>query len=413
MSGRWENLYEYYKSNNAQERMEFLKNKIDKEQATPEEEKEYKKMKRVEGYLPLVDNLRDAIDALDSNLEMLKEEYNNREENATIERIEKEAAKLEKEIEEKRAEAEKLHEVAENDDYWDKIFEVQNMEDTLGTLKEELSETQKKESKYPELAGLSQEELRKEIFKTSGQISRCNLAAELYMRGESQETIKFAVKKYNKKQKFTVKDSLPLTREELEQKQEESREDDVTNTGETKKIEEPVTKKLDSRAGRKIVQDPIGVIHGADESRQLLNIEEIRAKHGILSRLAKIPLLGKIAERRLNTLVEKEYKELKEEFKRSHIEAEHTEANQPEQSKIESSKEKRAKFIESLSEYDVTAIAEKGIDKLDEERKREKLIDAKERAVLRQNEKFGDNYSQRSGDQSQLNEMYKDDGEER
>ena len=45
--------------------------------------------------------------------------------------------------------------------------------------------------------------------------------------------------------------------------------------------------------------------------------------------------------------------------------------------------------------------------------KREKLLNAKERAVLRQNAKYGDDYSQKSGDQSQLDEMYKDDDEGR
>lgn len=234
MSRKWEQLYEYYESTEAQERMAELKSKREDGQATPEEISEYNKMRKIIGYLPEVENLKVAIDALENNLEILKEEYNAREEaekeikehKDSLRKKEKEADKLEKEIDKLRTKAENLHEVAENDKYWNAIFEVQSKEEDLLRLNNEIKEHKEKKmpesvSIHDELSGLSKEDLRKEIFKTAGQINKCNLAARCMLEGQSKHDINLKVNKNWVNRKLTSKTPLPLTRKEREQKMEE------------------------------------------------------------------------------------------------------------------------------------------------------------------------------------------------
>lgn len=436
MARKWEQLYEYYKSDNANERMKYLKFRVDEEQAVPEEKEEYDKMQRVIAYLPEIENLREAIEALETNLEILKEEYANREENLIIEKTENKVASLEKEIEEKRAEAEELHKNAEDDEYWKKIFEVQDMEAALGMLKNELRETEKTKSKYPELNKLSNKDLRKEIFNTAGQISKCHVAAELYMRGESKETISFAIKRDNKFKRYTAKEPLPLTRKEMEQRknERESSENIVENTNNAS-IE---TVAQETNNVEPIYSDPvIEPIRDEDnildegQTQSLINFEQIRSNHRILSALAKVPLIGRLAENRLNKIVEKEYRNIREQLREENQgintggglqKPEQTQTEQElEATRVLSTRERRSKFIKDLSKYDVTDIAEKGINVLEKQRREEKLLEAKEKAVLRQNygeqngipnsTRLGNNYSEKSGDQQQLDARYNDDDE--
>ena len=421
MSRRWEMLYDYYKSAEAQERIEYLKTRMDEGEVPTEVTEEYNKMQKVINYLPKVDNLREAIESLESNLEILKEEYSFREENSIVEKMKNKAADLEKRIEEKRAEAEKLHEVAEDDDYWKKVFEVQDMEAALGTLKGELSEKQNIASKHPELSGFSKDDLRKEIFKTAGQISKCHVAAELYMKGESSETIEFAVKKDNKFKRYKAEDPLPLTRKEREQRKQQRQE---TRDLEVEESSENIAEaeRIENSSEQSPVQEPIGVVRNIDEepTQALVNIDEIKNKHGFLSTLAKVPLLGRFAKRRLDKIVEKEYREIRDHLRETierdnadslQNEGQSEQGNEPKT--VLNSREERAKFIKGLSAYDVTDIAEKGLESLEKQRRAEKLLEAKESAVLRQNAKFGQDYSDRSGDQAQLDARYNDDGDER
>ncbi|MBR3249723.1 MAG: hypothetical protein IKF83_03370 [Clostridia bacterium] len=432
MGRKWETLYEYYKSENAQERIAYLKRRRDEGQITSEEQAEYDKMQKTIENLPRVENIKEAIEALESNLEILKEEYNNREENVIIDKMEKEASKLEKEIEEKRKEAEKLHKVAENDDYWEKIFEVQNMEETLRTLKDELSETTKKESKNPKLAGLSKQELRKEIFKTAGQISRCNVAAELYIRGESQETIDIAVKKDPHYRKFTAKDPLPLSRKEREPQEIEETVHHIeteTRTENNTQENEQYPIGVVQRGYEPVVGNKEEHLNDDSENEQtqaLISFDEIRDRHKILSRIAKIPLIGKLAEKRLNKIVEKEYRESREKAQQAIQES--TEAEQDSQleessqteletTRVLTSRERRANFIKGLSDYDIADIAEKGIKSLEEQRKKDILLEAKEKAILNQDKKYSKpgkpTYSEKSGDTTQIESKYYDREEEK
>ena len=413
MDRKWVMLYEYYKSDNAQERIAYLKERIDNGQATSEEQKEYDKMQKAMNNLQKIGNIKNAIEALETNLDILKEEHNNRKDNAIIDRMEKEVTKLEKEIEEKRTEAKKMHD--ENDDYWKKVFEVQNMEDTLKSLKDELSETTKKQSNNSELARLSKQELRKEIFNTAAQISKCNVAAELYIRGESDKTINLAIKKDTHYKKFTAKDPLPKSRKEREP----GKKAKITRNVEIQRENQPISGNIENTVthegtGREIIQDPITVIQAeptggtVEHTTALVDYKSIIKQHPILERMTKIPLLKKFAKNRLNKIVEEAYKNRKN----SVIQQMGEEIIEEPAEKRET---KREKFIRGLSSFDVLDIAEKGIESLEEQRKKDKLLEAKERAILTQDRKFSKpgklSYSERSGDNTQVKAKFLNDEE--
>ena len=496
---KWEQLYDYYKSDKAKERIDFLKSKIDEKQATPDEVKEYNKMKKVVGYLPEVENLIEGIKALEDNLEILKEEFYAREDEAKSKRkassLENKASKLETEIETDRKAAQKILEdikdkiqkeindrqvkieslekdngdgkhddeiaklqeeqeglreqkKSEKDRYDKAVFAIQEKEEKLRGYEEIKESVEQKEAKHPELANLSKTQLRKEIFKTAGQISRCNFAARCFMQGYSRQTIDLKVNREWKNRTFTAKDPLPLTRKEREQKKgekaaektndspkviekieekkndiqtESKKDDDKQQSDATSKIQLEATRviqegfkplveniKSKSKSNDDYSNDPT-------KTQALIDIEQIKSEHPILSRLSRVPGLGRIATRRLNKIIEQAYKEKRAEVK-AQVEAQaetQVEAKTAEQEEQTQFKSKRSEFIKGLSDYNVMDIAEKGVNGIESERKTDKLKAAKEAAMERQNKKFGDAYSERSGDKAQTEARYNDDENER
>ena len=272
---KWEKDYEYYKSSEAQSKYKELKEKIDSKKAKQEELNEYNKMTKIFENLPKVENIKDYMEKLDKNLEILKKEFYLREdeekENRQIRSLENASAKLDMQIQQQQAECEKIradqkeiqnninalvqsNEDGKNDDqinslrnqknkleekYEKTLLSIQDKEDKIRdnkAKKEEFREDWKTKIGRPELAKFTKKELRKECFETAGMISKCNVVAGHLMNGYSRESIELKLADW-KDRKFTAKDPLPLTRKEREERNGEKPETKKeSGKGEDKKI---------------------------------------------------------------------------------------------------------------------------------------------------------------------------------
>ena len=192
MPRKWEKKYQEYNSEEMKKKFDELKKKVDDKQASQEELREYNKMKRIYGYLPQVENLKEAIDVLGQRLQLLKDEEASRAELAKIE-------KLEAEIEEQRQQY-----MNDDEQNFDKLVELQDKQIKLNDMR--LSA--EKKSRDPEISQMSAEELKNEILVTKGQISKCHLAARCFMEGYSRESIDLKVNKEWKNKRFTSKEPL-------------------------------------------------------------------------------------------------------------------------------------------------------------------------------------------------------------
>lgn len=422
---KWEIEYEKYKSGEKNEEFEALKKKIDEKQATAEEVKEYKRMERIFGYMPNVENLKAAIEVLETNLDILKDEWNTREAQAKeVKNAKDKKRKLENKISDIEAklaiaEQEVKNSDRDDEDFYDKIEARDKLEDELKGVKDEIKINEEKmpKSNHPELANMDKRQLRKEIFKTSAQIGKCHFAARLFMEGRSKQNINIKVNKEWKDRKFTAKSPLPKSRKEIaeekkEQKKEEPEED--------KQIEEEPDKKAE-----KLEQSEEELKEKVDDEEKEIDYDEedktkeeatnlpmnsegsirnkVQKEHVFLVLLTKIPFLKKYAENKLQKFVDEEKdktiilnREPKGEEKPENVDKAKT-----------TSEEFRAKY--SMIDYDVMDIAEKGLagiekekqNKLEEE-KRQRMEQAREtlkqnrEKTMKEEEKYGKGYADQS-----------------
>lgn len=341
---KWEKKYEEFKSAETKMKFDKLNEKVNSNQATKDELKEYKKMERIYGYLPQVENLKDAISLLNDRMEILEEEKNTRINMAKIEKIEAEI----------EADRKKYLEAQENGkEDFDKLVKIQDKEIKLNDMKKKVAK------RDPEFADMSNDDLKNEILVTKGQISKCHLAARCFMEGYSRDSIDLKVNKEWKNRRFTSKEPISKINKDSKDKSSGETKKDVPNVSKEQENKQPIgviSKKMDSALDNLYQQQDKN-----DGNIQPLDInkikEQIKEEHPWLTRFMKIPILGRLAKRNLHkyeqNLIYEEEKKAKEKIEEA--EKEKT-----------ASQEFKAKY--SLANYDVMDIAEKGVKGLDDER---------------------------------------------
>ena len=272
----WEIQYEKYKTSEMKTKFEELKDKFERKTITREENAEYQKMKKVMGNLPKVDNIKEYMDKLESDLTALKEEYRARKQEEQKAQGEISYENLDKEINQNLEEQDKLlakrkennKQIAQSTDK-EEIARLKaentDIDQELSKLKFQAAqnnkafiETQEKNAQKATapkltkayLAKYSDEDLRTKCFEISTMLSKCNMIASNLMKGLSIDAIQVKLEGW-KERKFTSKDSLPLTRKEKEAQAQ------AQSQSQTKIQSQGKTSNSNS------VQQPIGVIHGA------------------------------------------------------------------------------------------------------------------------------------------------------
>lgn len=329
ISGSWQEQYKSYTEGDAKKRIEELKIKIDNSEASQEEIEEHGKMKKIQDNLPKVENLKEAIDNLNGRLALLKAEVEYRN---SIQKLEEE---IEKEVQEN---------IKNGIEYDDKTQEKQ---EKLNQMRLDHRET--------DITELSNDDLNKEILVTKGQISKCHLAARLYMAGLSVSEIDLKVNKEWKDRRFTAEKPLGQGKE-TNPNDEKASDGAKENLPETQVLHkgEGMISELDKSSGTTAISDIEGIKR------------DIQKAHPWLTRLSKIPLIGKRFENRLKEYVKKEQER----------QAKFDTPNDPDSKKDkpqEISEEKEQTAAEefrskySVVNYDVIDIAEKGISGIEAE----------------------------------------------
>ena len=231
---KWEEKYNSYKSGEMKQRFEELKEKSDNKEISIEEYKELQKMTKIMDNLPKVENLMEYINQLDNNLEILKNEYNvrneieNGNENANILNQEiEENMNRQMEIKEKikeingnmknLSEEEKQGAEQEKSALQEEYFNLQTAAKNNNEKYIEATSKLKNFEKNSELKKYGKEDLRKECFALASKISKSNMVANNLMNGYSRDSVQMNLDKW-KDREFTSKTSLPLTRRERENK---------------------------------------------------------------------------------------------------------------------------------------------------------------------------------------------------
>ena len=360
---KWEAKYEEYK--NGEPKIKFekyelsfdeLSEKVNNNLANQKEVKAYNKMKRIYGYLPQVENLKDAIGLLNDRMEILREEANARVNKARIK-------KLEAEIEVDRKNY--LKDQENGKENFDELVKVQDKEIKLNDMKQRLLQNHENS----EFSEMSNEELKNEILATKSQISKCHLAARCFMEGYSKENIDIKVNKEWKNRRFTSKENLSKNKNIQDKKE------DVNDKDKTADDEDGLGTTTVIKSGMKPVFDDINQ-NMKDNSEQnttaLVDQNEIREvveeAHPWLTRFSKLPLLGNRASKKLDEFIQSEM-DRREKIAKAQEKAQ-AKAQVTYKEKIKSEKtltqEFKAKY--SLTNYDVMDIAEKGVEGLDDER---------------------------------------------
>lgn len=347
---KWEKKYEEFKSTETKVKFDELKEKIENKQANQEEIKECKKMERIYGYLPQVENLKDAIELLNDRMEILEEEKNTRINMAKVE-------KLEEEIE---ADRKKYLEAQKNGkEDFDELVKIQDKEMKLNDMKLKISQN-------PEFSKMSNEEFKNEILITKGQISKCHLAARCFMEGYSRESIDIKVNKEWKNRRFTSKEKLSKQKNNQDKKKDDEdkskTEDNKAYLGTTTVIKSRMKSALDEVRNKKDSGKKTTAL--VDQNKIRTEIEEA---HPWLRRFSKLPLLGKRANKKLDEFVESEIKRI-EKISEAEEKYKAKEAEEKEKSEGEKTPTQEFKAKYSLANYDVMDIAEKGVEGLEEER---------------------------------------------
>ncbi len=376
----WEIQYEKYKTSEMKTKFEELKDKFERKTITREENAEYQKMKKVMGNLPKVDNIKEYMDKLESDLTALKEEYRARKQEEQKAQGEISYENLDKEINQNLEEQDKLlakrkennKQIAQSTDK----EEIARLKAENADIDQELSklkfqaaqnnkafiETQEKNAQKATapkltkayLAKYSDEDLRTKCFEISTMLSKCNMIASNLMKGLSIDAIQVKLEGW-KERKFTSKDSLPLTRKEKEAQAQ------AQSQSQTKIQSQGKTSNSNS------VQQPIGVIHGATPKSPAVVSDFAKAFPRLSKRFPNMEnnFLGKALLAIKNHLPSKEEK---------NVAAPTTvlpkNANVP-QTNAQTNQKTKKEIFRDYVKYDVLEVADKGIENVEKEKREE------------------------------------------
>lgn len=376
----WEIQYEKYKTSEMKTKFEELKDKFERKTITKEENAEYQKMKKVMGNVPKVDNIKEYMDKLESDLTALKEEYRARKQEEQEAQGEISYENLDKEINQNLEEQDKLlakrkennKQIAQSTDK----EEIARLKAENADIDQELSklkfqaaqnnkafiETQEKNAQKATapkltkayLAKYSDEDLRTKCFEISTMLSKCNMIASNLMKGLSIDAIQVKLEGW-KERKFTSKDSLPLTRKEKEAQAQ------AQSQSQTKIQSQGKTSNSNS------VQQPIGVIHGATPKSPAVVSDFAKAFPRLSKRFPNMEnnFLGKALLAIKNHLPSKEEK---------NVAAPTTvlpkNANVP-QTNAQTNQKTKKEIFRDYVKYDVLEVADKGIENVEKEKREE------------------------------------------
>lgn len=376
----WEIQYEKYKTSEMKTKFEELKDKFERKTITREENAEYQKMKKVMGNLPKVDNIKEYMDKLESDLTALKEEYRARKQEEQEAQGEISYENLDKEINQNLEEQDKLlakrkennKQIAQSTDK----EEIARLKAENADIDQELSklkfqaaqnnkafiETQEKNAQKATapkltkayLAKYSDEDLRTKCFEISTMLSKCNMIASNLMKGLSIDAIQVKLEGW-KDRKFTSKDSLPLTRKEKEAQAQ------AQSQSQTKIQSQGKTSNSNS------VQQPIGVIHGATPKSPAVVSDFAKAFPRLSKRFPNMEnnFLGKALLAIKNHLPSKEEKNaaaLTTVLPKN--------ANVP-QTNAQTNQKTKKEIFRDYVKYDVLEVADKGIENVEKEKREE------------------------------------------
>lgn len=398
---KWEEEYQKWQSGEMDKKYNELKAKMDaKKDRTIEDYKEFQKMEKIKSNLPKVENLMDYKAKLNEELTLLKEEYNARR---TEENRNSDLAKVKAEVEENKkaiAEAEekvdelviKINETKDKDEI--KALKEQRDHESkkLGDLNSKSAELKDKLEKNEnakttlnkDLSGYTTEELRENCFKVSSEISKCNFAAGLFMKGASIDSVKLELKEF-KNRKFTSKTPLPLTNKERAEKNTLKKE----TIPEVKKKEDK-EKTIDSEREDNLERED-------DSEKELIDPNDFATA---FPKLAKVfPNMGDNIFGKGLLKAKEGVEKIKNIFKRDKTKVEDKveeiiEKEDAETLNAGAQKEEKKSFRDYLR-YDIMEVAEKGVNGLEEQRKEElkqKLEENRKAAFKRDAEKYGKNY---------------------
>ena len=367
----WEIQYEKYKDSATQSRLDELKDKFESKTITREENDEYQGMKKIMENLPKVDNVKEYMDKLESDLAILKEEYEARKQG---EQNEIDLANLDKEIDanlkrqdeiiaKKKENKKKIEQSKDSDEIERLQKENDDIDEELAKLKFQAGENNKKFAKLHDsdsqnqagaqmstkryLARFTNEDLRVKCFEISTMLSKCNMVASNLMKGLSIDSIQVKLEGW-KDRKFTSKDPLPLTRKEKVAKQ----QGQSSTKGATNKV------------------DPIGVIHGT--SPQTTQVQsQVPAKTSEFAkefpRLAKrFPNMG---ENFLGKALLAAKKHLPKRKEKTNVDPNATTVlnKQSNGNSIQQSQQEKKEMFRNYVKYDVLEVADKGLEEAKKE----------------------------------------------
>ena len=367
----WEIQYEKYKDSETQARLDELKDKFESKTITREENDEYQGMKKIMENLPKVDNVKEYMDKLESDLAILKEEYEARKQG---EQNEIDLANLDKEIDanlkrqdeiiaKKKENKKKIEQSKDSDEIERLQKENDDIDEELANLKFQAGENNKKFAKLHDsdsqnqagaqmstkryLARFTNEDLRVKCFEISTMLSKCNMVASNLMKGLSIDSIQVKLEGW-KDRKFTSKDPLPLTRKEKVAKQ----QGQSSTKGATNKV------------------DPIGVIHGT--SPQTTQVQsQVPAKTSEFAkefpRLAKrFPNMG---ENFLGKALLAAKKHLPKRKEKTNVDPNATTVlnKQSNGNSIQQSQQEKKEMFRNYVKYDVLEVADKGLEEAKKE----------------------------------------------
>lgn len=321
--------------------------------------------------LPKVDNVKEYMDKLESDLAILKEEYEARKQG---EQNEIDLANLDKEIDanlkrqdeiiaKKKENKKKIEQSKDSDEIERLQKENDDIDEELAKLKFQAGENNKKFAKLHDsdsqnqagaqmstkryLARFTNEDLRVKCFEISTMLSKCNMVASNLMKGLSIDSIQVKLEGW-KDRKFTSKDPLPLTRKEKVAKQ----QGQSSTKGATNKV------------------DPIGVIHGT--SPQTTQVQsQVPAKTSEFAkefpRLAKrFPNMG---ENFLGKALLAAKKHLPKRKEKTNVDPNATTVlnKQSNGNSIQQSQQEKKEMFRNYVKYDVLEVADKGLEEAKKE----------------------------------------------
>ena len=297
-------------------------------------------------------------------------------------------AELKEEL--KAREASKISEglKSKNEELLNKIRNENLSDDEIKKIREEMEENKTKidenenksnkiSSKY---ANVSNDDLKNMMQKLSIQKSKVNYYGNRLVKGYDIESIKEAEKNIDFTKKLTAKgkqakkldDLKNIVKEEKNiEKTEESKDEEEKNNGE-QSVEEQIGDNV-----QKIMQNEEN--EEDKEEKAIVEVSEFEQKH---PRLAKIKnFLNNIRSKMFNKEVKENAESVKTDDEKTENKEDEIEENEE---KVETSSKHKdfVKILKNMDEYEIYDVAQKGMDKIKEERMaeaREKLDANKEK----------------------------------